>query len=487
VKTYLLRRLFLLPITLFAIVLVNFIILNLAPLDPVSGMERSALDEASRSTEGGSTGEEQYLLFREHYGLTLPILFNTWPSISQKKLERGLQEMLEKKKGSVSEYNKLHTLWGDRSRFLTSALLRIAGDTQHLLPMRILAINLFIRGGTRQGYVGPALTEEEKKENQAIGKSNALLYSLKAKYIDDESVLAEKLAKLKGWQEQNSSLFPANYTFGQKMGILLLENRFFRYMSKVVTLDFGTLRSDHNKLVVNEVVKRIKYSLTLSLIPMLVTFAFAAFFGMCMALYQNQFLDISLNTVFLILFSIPTFVMAPFLIEKVALPHHLPYGGFHSEEKMYALFSSFKRLKDIFVHLVLPFTCVIYGILAVQSRLSRTAVLHVLRQDHVKTAYAKGLPLPLLLVRHVGKNAAIPLVTALASSLGLILGGSLIVETVFEINGFGRFFYDAVINRDYNVVLFSAFAGSCLTLLGYLIADICYTLLDPRIRFDTIT
>ena len=132
---------------------------------------------------------------------------------------------------------------------------------------------------------------------------------------------------------------------------------------------------------------------------------------------------------------------------------------------------------------MLPLIAVMYGTLAIQARLSRTAFLEVLRQDWVKTAHAKGLPLSTVLVKHVGRNGAITIVTSLATSLGVIMGGSLIVETIFEINGFGRFFYEAILNRDYNVVLFSAFAGSLLTLVGYIAADIAYTLLDPRVNF----
>ena len=81
-------------------------------------------------------------------------------------------------------------------------------------------------------------------------------------------------------------------------------------------------------------------------------------------------------------------------------------------------------------------------------------------------------------------DAAITIVTSLAGSLGIVLGGSLIVETLFDINGFGKFFYEAVINRDYNVIMFSALAGSFLTLVGYLCADLAYMWLDPRITLD---
>jgi peptide/nickel transport system permease protein len=107
-----------------------------------------------------------------------------------------------------------------------------------------------------------------------------------------------------------------------------------------------------------------------------------------------------------------------------------------------------------------------------------------MRQDFVRLAKAKGVRQFDLLVKHVGRAASITIVTSLAASLGVVLGGSLIVETVFEINGFGRFFYEAIVQRDYNVVLFSAFAGSFLTLIGYLLADISYTILDPRVTLD---
>jgi peptide/nickel transport system permease protein len=162
----------------------------------------------------------------------------------------------------------------------------------------------------------------------------------------------------------------------------------------------------------------------------------------------------------------------------------IPLSGFTSPDRIYDQQTSWQRLVDVSAHLVLPLIALLYGSLAIQSRLSRTAVLEVLKQDYVRTAYAKGLPSSQIYVKHVGRNASVTIVTSVAASLGVILGGSLIVETIFQINGFGRFFYDAILNRDYNVMMFSALAGSVLTLLGYLVADIAYMLLDPRVTFE---
>lgn len=487
---YLLRRLLLLPFTLFAIILVNFVILNLAPGDPVTIANISSTGDATRSTDqAGMTGDLRYLQFREHYGLTLPILFNGWHLISSDKVKAALYSLAEGDISSFDTYQRLKTLWGDRARFVMPHLLKEALDPTNSLEVRRLAANLMVRGGLRQGRVGASLAPKEREENKQIAKDNLFLNGLHVHEIDSEDLLEEKTAKLKEWFEKSEKSFI--FRGWEKARLFFLETRFMRYLSRVVLLDFGTLRNDSNKTVISEVTKRIKYSLTLAVIPMVITFCLCLTFGMVMAVKQNQWPDYSLNVFFLILFAIPVFVAAPFLIEKCALHQTVPFtqipipsSGFHSPQEIYEHFTSSQRLFDTMLHLVLPLTALVYSSLAVQARLSRTAFLEVMRQDFVRTARAKGLPGMQILIKHVGRNGAITIVTSLASSLGVILGGSLIVETIFEINGFGRFFYDAVVNRDFNVVLFSAFAGSFLTLIGYLLADLSYTLLDPRISYS---
>ncbi len=495
---YLIRRLLLLPVTLFAIILVNFVILNLAPGDPVSRIDISSTGEANRSADSQTAGENAYLQFREHYGLTLPVLFNSWPSLSEASLKQALEQLASRKKYlkdeedmSVQDYHALRTLWGDRARYLMPSLLKQVQNPEASLPFKKTAFKLLIRGGTRQGHVGSFITEAQKLENRKIASDNNFLENLKIKDSDSGEQVKSKIAQFEKWMKENAAWTTPSLTFWDKAKIFFLETRFFRYLSRVTTLNFGTLRNDSNKTVLSEVVKRIKYSLTLAVLPMIATFALCQLFGMLMAVYQDRWVDLSLNVLFLILFAIPVFVVAPFLIEKVALHHTvpftsipIPFSGFHSQQEVYKSLTSPQRLGDIFLHIFLPLIAIMYGTLAVQARLSRTAILEVLRQDYVRTARAKGLPPKTILIKHVGRNAAITIVTSLAASLGVILGGSLIVETVFEINGFGRFFYDAIINRDYNVVLFSAFAGSLLTLIGYLVADLSYPLLDPRVSLE---
>lgn len=490
---YLIRRLLLLPVTLFLIILVNFVILNLAPGEPTTQASIGPTGEASRSTTDSAVkGENQYLLFREHYGLTLPILWNPWPSLTKNQVIEGLKQLAAPAASvSVQDDHALRTLWGDRARFVMPQLMQEALNIQNTFEMRKIAANLLIRGGTLQGHVGAILSEAKRAENRAISENNLRLSDLRISDKDSAEALEHKIEQLSIWFQEKGGENAFSKNMREQIKTFFFETRLCRYISRVLTLDFGTLRNDSNKTVVSEVGKRMKYSLTLAIIPMGITFVLCQVFGMLMAVRQNQWVDYSLNICFLFLFAVPVFVAAPFLIEKIALHHTLPftdipipYSGFHSPEEVYAGYTSPRRLADILLHLILPLIAIKYGTIAVQARLSRTAFLEVMRQDYIRTARAKGLSPLRILIKHVGRNGAITIVTSLAASLGIILGGSLIVETIFEINGFGKFFYEAILNRDFNVVLFSAFAGSCLTLVGYLLADILYTLLDPRITLE---
>lgn len=495
---YVIRRLLLLPLTLFCIILVNFVIINLAPGDPVTVTEISQEGSASRSADRSMAfgSDERYLQFRERYGLTLPILLNFWPWISQEEVDLSLKKLVSKKEANgeeipVKEYDSLRRDLGDQARYLMPKLLSVIENPNNDLAMRSMASRFFSRGGTMQATLGSGLTAEQDNANRKIAVENTLLRGLVILPSDSSEQVEKKAAQIQSWYSANSKLYRFEPTATEKVGVLFFETRFFRYMKRVLTLDFGTMRNDDNKTVISEVTKRLKYSLTLALLPMLATFFLCQIFGTIMAYKQNQWPDYTLSLLFLFLYALPIFVVAPFLIEKVALNRDFPFtntpipiSGFTSPDRIYENLNSYQRLLDIFKHIFLPLIAIMYGSLAAQSRLARTAVLEVLRQDYVRTAWAKGVPPASILLKHVGRNASITIVTSIASSLGIVLGGSLIVETLFEINGFGKFFYDAVINRDYNVIMFSSLAGSLLSLLGFLLADIAYTVLDPRLTLE---
>lgn len=499
--SYILRRLLLLPITLFLILLVNFVILNLAPgIDPSEKAQVSDSGDVSRKAdeEVKNAGENSHLQFREHFGLTLPILFNYWPNLEQKDIFKTLQILSTRKYNTddleempVKDYNQLRVEMGDKARYVMPSLVEILNDKKLPFNVRQEAMRFLIRGGTMQGKVGPNLNAKERVWNKKVARDNSSLRDLLIQDNESEKVIDSKVKKATEWVLANTRKYRFSPKGSSKASIFLFETRFCRYLTKVFTLDFGSIRNDRNRTVISEVTKRFKYSFALAFIPMVLTFFLCQLVGMFMAFYQNRWPDYSLNVITLILYSIPVFVVAPFLIEKVALYRNFPFteipfpfSGFNSEDRVYDSYTSIQRLGDIAIHLFLPFIAVMYGSLASQARLSRTAMLEVMRQDFVRTAKAKGCTPSKIWIKHIGRNASVTIVTSLATSLGIILGGSLIVETIFEIDGFGRFFYQAIVNRDFNVVMFSTFIGSMLALVGYLFADIAYTVLDPRVTLD---
>ncbi len=199
---YIIRRLLLLPVTLFFIILVNFIIVNFAPGEPTSVTEISARGQAERQEKGaGASLEDRYLQFRERYGLTLPILFNLWPSLSQDYVQDTLEE-LGKKEESFKELQNLRIRLGDQSRFIMPKLLKAMTNPEESLAIRKSAMRFFVRGGTRQAFLGGDLSSEQQKENEDISEQNEFLRNQLPETSDSEKQTLEKIGQFEGLVQQ---------------------------------------------------------------------------------------------------------------------------------------------------------------------------------------------------------------------------------------------------------------------------------------------
>jgi peptide/nickel transport system permease protein len=159
-----------------------------------------------------------------------------------------------------------------------------------------------------------------------------------------------------------------------------------------------------------------------------------------------------------------------------------PLVGLHAEG--HERFTLFEYLADTARHLLLPVVCLTYGGLAYLSRHVRSGMLEVLRQDYVRTARAKGLPERQVIWRHALRNALIPVITLLGSLLPALLGGSVIVESIFSIPGLGLLSFEAIGGRDYPVVMAITLLVAVLTMLGILLSDLLTCWVDPRVALD---
>lgn len=174
-------------------------------------------------------------------------------------------------------------------------------------------------------------------------------------------------------------------------------------------------------------------------------------------------------------------VTAIFVLMKGYFP--APVSGF-STTGLRIQSTTWDYFIDVIMHLVMPVLCLTYGSLAYLSRYARTGLLDVINSDYIRTARAKGLSESVVILKHALRNGMIPILTLMATALPYLVGGSVIIEYIFDIPGMGNLIYDAVIQKDFNVVMGVLQISALMTLIGVLVSDISYAIVDPRIKFD---
>ena len=259
-----------------------------------------------------------------------------------------------------------------------------------------------------------------------------------------------------------------------------VHKQYLTWLGKFVTLDFGEAFADGRK-VKDKILERLPITLTINLLSLGVVLLLAIPIGILSATHQYSSLD-RFTTVFVFVgYSMPHFWLALLLIYFFGVQWGLlPISGLQSLDL--AGLSAWDKLMDKANHLVLPVFVSAIGGLAGFSRYMRNNMLEVLRQDYIRTARAKGLSEKVVVYKHALRNALMPVITILGLSLPGIIGGSVIMETVFGIPGMGQLMYQAVFSRDYNVAMGVLVPAAGLTMLGNFLADIGYALTDPRVR-----
>lgn len=259
-----------------------------------------------------------------------------------------------------------------------------------------------------------------------------------------------------------------------------LHIQYIEWLKRFIKLDFGESFVDQRR-VIDKIKERIPITLSINLLSMTIIFLLALPVGVFSAWKRNSLFD-RIATVFVFAgFSVPHFWLALLLMILFGVElGWLPISGIESIEIEGMGF--FERVMDIAKHLILPVAVAATGGIAGLSRYSRSSMLEVLRQDYIRTARAKGLPERVVIFRHGLRNALLPVITILGLSIPGLIGGSVIFETIFAIPGMGQLYYSSAMARDYPVVMGMLMIIAVLTLLGNLIADVTYALVDPRIR-----
>lgn len=599
---YVIKRILLMIPTLFAIVLIVFVMVNIAPGTPGQAQNASG----SESAKDSSNARESYRLFKRQYHLDKPILINTrWRlsadhvlqeldvvAASSQNLTRpeqlarhiaqqsagyferrlaaprlALEEKLQDASLSDEERARLQASlqdlpaahvdapraarptqarlmraenqledWGhqivpelvviatqfialvdaqdvpayvllqrDDPRIRTlfeGGEIQIDGRPHRLqyartLKVRHLATLRLSVNAKREPVVeeGARLSDAQREENRRIAQENAQIdawtYPLEAPWQERENVEEQWTSWLANTAEDR---YPRSVARNVRQ--TFFDTRFAHYMGNLIPFSWDPsphfrapklgMSMRYRRPVLEVIGEHWRYSIGLSLISLLLAYIIAVPIGVLAAVRHNgPIADRGIGILLFILYSFPVFLGATLLQTWLTPARGLdwfPVSGFDDGRPLEH--TTLGYLWVVTKHLILPVICLTYPSLAALSRYARSGLLDVIRADYVRTARAKGLPEWMVITKHTVRNGMIPIITLLGSTLPAVIGGSIVIEYIFAIEGMGALMLQSIGQRDYNVILGVLLISSVLTLIGILLSDIAYALVDPRISYD---
>jgi peptide/nickel transport system permease protein len=285
-----------------------------------------------------------------------------------------------------------------------------------------------------------------------------------------------------------SSMIDPNFTAEDKEVMLKaigyydpLPVKYVKWIGRAVHGDLGfSIR--YKEPVVSVIMRSFGNTLTLSLLSLLLSVLAAIPLGVISATRKYSIFDYVVTVFSFIGLSIPVFFLAMLMIKTLAFDLKLfPISGMQTVGVTY---TGINKILDRLYHMILPVVVLGLANMASLMRYTRSAMLEVVSQDYIRTARAKGVKERIVIYKHALKNALIPIVTVVCMSLGHMMSGAILTETVFAWPGMGTLVYQAILNRDYPLVIASTMLIAFFILAANLLADILYAFLDPRIKYD---
>jgi peptide/nickel transport system permease protein len=253
--------------------------------------------------------------------------------------------------------------------------------------------------------------------------------------------------------------------------------QYFNYMKNALRFDFGIPYQQPTTTVTALIGKTWFITMQVGLLTIILAFGLGIFLGMLAARYQNSWLDTIVTFGSTLGVTVPNFVVALWLILFFTVARQwLPMGGWSGNNSTCLIGNYFCS------DWILPVIAYAIAPMAVIARYTRSSIVDVKRADYVRTARAKGLSDNVVMNKHVFRNAQIPMVTVLGTEIPNLITGSIFIESVFRINGLGKYFVSSVLNRDYPMIMAMFLLIAVLWGITYLLTDLAYAWIDPRIK-----
>ena len=330
-----------------------------------------------------------------------------------------------------------------------------------LIPPTLIGVTIIVFAITRLVPGGPL--ERAIMESQQFNASSGISTQVAGA---DMAISEAQLNKLKEY-----------YGFDKPMLV-----SYFDWLKKVLQGDLGNSYR-YNEPVWDVIQQRFPVSLYYGLVTLIITYTVCIPLGVLKAIRHRTIVDNFTSILIFVGYAIPGYALGSLLLLYFSVRlEWFPMGGFVSlsfEEK-----TTFGQVADIVNHSVLPLICYLIGSFALVTLLLKNHLMDNLASDYIRTAIAKGVSFRSAVTKHAMRNSLIPIATTFGQNIVLLVSGSFLIETIFDIDGFGLLGLTAILDRDYPVVMGVFFLSSFLLLIGNIISDILVALVDPRIRFQ---
>jgi len=488
---YALKRILTFIPMLIAISLLSFVISINAPGDPVERLSKAAGNEGSAEQQSGASKKIKQEL-RKKLGLDLPIFYLSITDLAASDTLYKVQDKYHKANLEALTYQSGN--WGAVSEYYSSLLAlqkahQIIDAKEIVSNDTLLSLNIVNEASNQFGFeIGSLLETSDKavvalkfEKMNGLLENNVFLADLKAPLLSVKQLREKLFTNATRWK----TYVPAISWYGgnNQYHLWLLGNGKDR--KGLLRGDFGISYID-SQPIETKIWQKVGISFSLSIISIFLAYLISIPIGIYSAYKKDSAADKGMSLVLFVLYSMPSFFVATLLLLQFANPDNLswfPVSGIQDPTIFDPNWSLWMKLKHRMPFLILPIITYTYGSFAFLSRIMRVGMIDVVSQDYIRTARAKGLGEGKVILKHALRNSLLPVITVFAAIFPMAIGGSIIIEVIFSIPGMGVEVFNSILNYDYPMIITVFTLSGFLTMVGYLVADLLYAVVDPRISY----
>ncbi|MDG1425909.1 MAG: ABC transporter permease [Flavobacteriales bacterium] len=476
---------------LIAISLLSFVISINAPGDPVERLSKAAGNEGSAEKQSGASKKIKQEL-RKKLGLDLPIFYFSVTDLASSDTLYRIQDKYHKKNLEALTHQSGN--WRAVSDYY-NALLKLQKSHQSIDLKSITAkdsslnVNEVTEANNQFGVEIGSLLETSNKlliagkfdKMNTLVIDNIFLSNIKQQLQEVQNSYNNLDSKSQTWK----TYIPNINFYGTKNQYHLWLFGNGKERKGLLRGDFGISYID-SQPIQDKIWQKVGISFSLSLISIFLAYLISIPIGIYSAYKKDSVADKGMSLILFILYSMPSFFVGTLLLLQFANPDNLswfPVSGIQDPTLFNPEWSIWQKIKHRLPFLILPIITYTYGSFAFLSRIMRVGMIDIVTQDYIRTARAKGLGESKVILKHALRNSLLPVITVFAAIFPMAIGGSIIIEVIFSIPGMGVEVFNSILNYDYPMIITVFTLSGFLTMIGYLVSDILYAVVDPRISY----